>query len=126
MNWTEEQIQAVWNKGIIAMNNPKETWRKDMCGAWIHRDHHGKGGDIGWEVDHIFPESKAEDKGFSPELYDDLVNLQPLQHSNNSSKGDDYPKFKSKITSDGVKNIEKEQSCIIDENVQSELEKHFG
>ena len=35
--------------------------------------------------------------------------LLPLHWSNNRTKGDDYPRWRTSVTSDGIKNIEKEQ-----------------
>ena len=41
---------------------------------------------------------------------DDLSNLEPLQWCNNRTKGDEYPEFKTSISSENTHNIHKEQS----------------
>lgn len=79
MSFSEETIQAVWQKGIIVPGNNSNVWRKDQCGAWIGRKEHGnRNSQYGWEIDHIKPESDGGG--------DELSNLRPLQWENNSSK----------------------------------------
>ena len=81
MSFTDEEIQAVWEKAEIVGQNEPNITRKDQCGAWIDRKEHGNRNSIrGWEIDHINPESK--DGG--PEL----SNLRPLQWENNLAKSD--------------------------------------
>ena len=60
--------------------------RKDACGAWMRRDHHGRtDSEYGWEVDHVRPVAEGGS--------DHLANLQPLQWQNNRHKGDSYPNW---------------------------------
>ena len=78
MSFTEQQIEAVWNKGKKEKNNDYNVWRKDECGAWIKRSKYGnRDSAYGWEIDHI----KSEFKGGS----DNIDNLRPLQWENNAS-----------------------------------------
>jgi hypothetical protein len=80
-------VEAVWQKGT-----PEPlylSFRKDVCGASMHRDKYGKTEQWGWEIDHIRPVSKGGT--------DDLGNLQPLQWENNHRKGDDYPNWTCKV-----------------------------
>jgi HNH endonuclease len=81
MNWTEPDIEAVWNNGqIIERWNPGH-WRKDACGAWIARaDYENPDSDFGWQIDHILP---VESGGT-----DDLANLRPLHWKNKASRRD--------------------------------------
>ncbi|MFH2140785.1 MAG: hypothetical protein ABIJ97_00075 [Bacteroidota bacterium] len=129
MDWTKEQLDAIWEKALfIDHENEKNGFRKDMCGAWIQRDVQGEVGNYGWQVDHIYPVSKAEDKGISADLYNNLINLQPLHHQNNGAEGkaDDYPYFNSKIVANGNKNEEKVERNTIPSTKQEELKKLFG
>jgi HNH endonuclease len=82
---TAEQslILAVWNKGAVVSGYDPGMHRKDMCGAWMQFDQHGKEGDYGWEIDHIKPKALRGS--------DDLSNLQPLWWQNNRRKSDTYP-----------------------------------
>ncbi len=71
-------VQQVWNKGQSVNSNDPNEWRKDECGAWIHRPDHGnRNSQYGWEVDHVNPSGN-----------DSLSNLRPLQWENNASKSD--------------------------------------
>lgn len=129
MNYTKELLDEIWEKATyINVENEKRGFRKDSCGAWIKRDQHGEEGKYGWEVDHIYPESKAIDDDIPEEKYNDIVNLQPLHHKNNGSegKGDDYPTYYSKLVSEETNNIEKVIQITIPETKQKELEKYFA
>lgn len=101
-NFTDNQVQQVWEKAKVINAKTKDEWRQDYAGAWINRNQYGKDGAYGWEVDHKKPVAKGGG--------DELSNLEPLQWNNNRTKGDDYPSFKTSISSKENKNIEKEQS----------------
>lgn len=64
-SWTEEIIQAVWEKGTKVQGYDYNVWRKDSCGAWINRNLHGSPSineshtSYKWQIDHIKPESKG-------------------------------------------------------------------
>ena len=97
--FTEEQIEAVWQKAFIQPNNDPNVFRKDYAGAWIRRDQYGDRTAVyGWEIDHCKPVSKGGT--------DEIDNLYPLHWENNAQKADDYPKWQLKLTSDGNHNIE--------------------
>ena len=101
--WTETTKKDVWNKGKIIPGYKPDIYRQDLAGAWIKWDDYGNiNSDYGWEIDHIYPESKGGS--------DDLSNLKPLQWANNRSKGDNYPLFTYSISSLANKNIVKEQN----------------
>ena len=78
---------------------------------------------FGWEVDHIYPESKLRDMNVPQQKIDDICNLRPLNWNNNVSKGSDYPHYQSKIKA-GVFTDEKGQ--VNDVNVVGEDEKEIN
>jgi hypothetical protein len=78
MSFSENTIQAVWEKGNVVPGNNSDVWRKDQCSAWLHRDSHGnRKSQYGWEINHIDPNGS-----------DNLSNLRPLQWENNAEKSD--------------------------------------
>lgn len=95
----------VWNKATIVNGYNPRIWRKDLCGAWIKYDQYGEQSKYGWEIDHLRPSSQGGS--------DDISNLNALHWQNNRSKADDYPRFTSKLTSDGNVNIEREIRWIV-------------
>lgn len=117
-NFSETQIQNVWNKGLSQENYNSDKYRKDCCGAWIKRDDYGKNTSFGWTVDHVYPESKGGSN--------DLLNLRPMQWENNLSKSDDYPSYTSVKTSEGEKNIKLEKNWTVNEELRNELLDKFG
>lgn len=93
MSFSPEKIQQVWEKGTYVTNE----WRKDACGAWIHRDHYGHTEtDYGWEIDHIIPKARGGS--------DDLSNLRPLHHMNNRAKAEG--RTDCVVTSKGNTNVQ--------------------
>lgn len=96
-SYTEEDLDAIFAKGIPQPGNDPNVWRKDRGGAWICRSKYGDTTPCGygWEVDHIQPASK--------DGQDAYYNYQPLQWENNRNKSDNVG-FK-KVTSSGTKNI---------------------
>jgi hypothetical protein len=105
-DWTPEIIAQVWE-----MNQSTECtgsddngrFKKDLAGAWIMYEAYGnRNSEYGWEIDHIWPESKGGS--------DDLSNLQALHWENNLRKGDDYPEFETAKTSYESQNLHQVKS----------------
>ena len=73
MSFTENVINAVWEKGRGMSEQDSTEWRKDQCGAWIQRaQFNNPNSEYGWTIVNISP-GKGED----------VNNLQPF-HFNNS------------------------------------------
>lgn len=96
-NFSEETIQAVWEKAISVPNNDPNIWRQDECKAWIKRTDYGnRNSKYGWEIDHINPISMGG--------RDVISNLRPLQWKNNASRQNGA--LTCCVTSSGTDNIE--------------------
>lgn len=112
-NFTNDEIQKVWEKGQIIEGYDKSKYRKDFCDAWIHRDKYGEQVSLGWEIDHVYPVAKGGK--------DNLENLRPMQWENNRSKGDDYPNYSCAVTSKENGNVSTEIGKVVNDNLQSTL-----
>lgn len=131
MAYTEEQLDEIFAKAMKIPNTNDKEVGKDCCEAIIKRDKYGEDNRVDefyWEVDHIYPKSKAEEKKFPNELINDMINLRPLHGENNGTegKGDDYPKYKSAVTSKGERNIPEVRNCMVNDVTQNRLDNHFG
>ena len=127
MAFTEEQIQAVWNRAQSIDGYDKSRFRKDACGAWILRDKYGDTDSLyGWVIDHIVPQSLLVKKGFSKEKIDLQENLRALQHENNASKSDDYPSYTAVVTSEGSRNISSWKFLEVNKKKQVLLSKLYN
>ncbi len=118
MAFTDNKIQSVWEKATKVDNYDENLYRKDLAGAWIKRDQYGQENSFGWEIDHVYPESKGGT--------DDLLNLRPMQWENNRTKHDDFPSYKTSITSEGNKNVSKQKSYTINYNLLAQLKVKYN
>lgn len=109
--FTEEVIEAVWQKATKIDDYDPNRFRKDCCGAWIIRNAYGNENSIyGWEIDHVYPQSKGGQ--------DDIDNLRAMQWENNRSKGDDFPSYSAKVKASGNENVYEESSRCVNEDLQ--------
>ena len=54
MNWSKAIIDAVWQHGRVLPEADGATWRQDACGAWMRREHFGRGdAEFGWKIEPI-------------------------------------------------------------------------
>lgn len=126
MNITNELKRSVWEKAQIVDGFNSDMYRKDPCGAWIAWDKYGVQDSVyGWEVDHIYPQSLLEERGFDEDAINDIRNLRPMQHENNASKSDDYPSYTAVITSEGNKNVYKEMNLTVNKVIRDLLNQIF-
>lgn len=126
MNITNELKRSVWEKAQIVDGFNSDMYRKDPCGAWIAWDKYGVQDSVyGWEVDHIYPQSLLEERGFDEDAINDIRNLRPMQHENNASKSDDYPSYTAVITSEGNKNVYKEMNLTVNKVIRDLLNRIF-
>ena len=83
MSYSKEQLDQIFAKGDKVRGKDPERYRKDNCGNIIYRQSYGKESPMGWEVDHKKPKANGGSNSGR--------NLQPLQSSENASKGAKYP-----------------------------------
>lgn len=123
--FTEEQLNEIWEKGLKVEKYNPDFVRKDACGAWMIRGRYkDRSSQFGWEVDHIYPEAKLKDIDVPQEKIDDICNLRPLNWHNNESKGSDYPHYRAKTKAGII--TDKETGQINDVNVICEDEKEIN
>ena len=117
--FNEKTIEQVWELARTVEGFNPDMVRKDACGAWIMKNQYGNRDSIyGWEIDHVYPLSMGGT--------DDIINLRAMQWDNNLSKGDDYPVYKSKVQSEGNKNIYIEEQYTVNDNLQEKLRQLYN
>ena len=124
--YSKEQLDVIWAKGIIVEGWKPEMVRKDAAGAWMLRDKYGDHDSIfGWDVDHIYPQKKLQDFNVPQSLIDNDVNLRPMQWENNISKSDDYPDYKSVVVAENTTNNKENKYLTVNEQVQKLLQEQY-
>jgi len=84
-NWSEKEIDAVWQIAKPIPGKNRDLYRQDAYGFQIYRYSFRKTSKQGWEIDHIRPVNLGGT--------DDMANLQPLVWTMNREKGTLYPWF---------------------------------
>ena len=127
MEVTEELKTKVWSKGTKVPNYDPAKYRKDACGAWISWDRYDDThSPYGWQIDHIYPESKLQLRRFDPKSIDDINNLRPLHWRNNASKGADYPTYHSVVKAVDNHNEEIDDTFDVNADVQKIIRDLYG
>lgn len=122
----ENLLNQVWERAQKVDEYDESKVRKDACGAWIIRELYGNTeSPFGWEVDHIYPESKLRAKNVPENMIDDPINLRPLNWKNNQSKGADYPSYQATMKSEDNKNVEGVFEFTVNERVRNEVERLY-
>jgi 5-methylcytosine-specific restriction endonuclease McrA len=76
--------QKVWEKAKIIPGKDPAQYRQDPYGNVMNRAQYGQNTSQGWDIDHIYPESKGGS--------DSIQNLQALNTKVNRAKGDSLVK----------------------------------
>jgi hypothetical protein len=77
MEFNDETVQGVWEKGRAMNDMDSNEWRMDECGAWIFRDQYGNGvSEFGWKIENVAPGKPHA-----------VENLRPYQHDNSFDIG---------------------------------------
>ncbi|MGL5268741.1 MAG: hypothetical protein ACRC8P_03125 [Spiroplasma sp.] len=109
VKWTKKQIKQIWETAEIIPGVNKDLYRKDYAGAWMFFSafitnpteavHHFRS--YSWII--------VNHKPLSQEGTNNVENLKAMNIVNALSKGENYPKWKTKVSSCGNENIIKEQ-----------------
>jgi hypothetical protein len=71
MPFNQEIVAQVWQHARVMTDFDPEGWRQDECGAWIRREHYGRGdSEYGWKIVNV-----------SVGGPDTVENLRPLHHA---------------------------------------------
>lgn len=124
---TESIKKLVWEKAITVNGYDPNKVRKDACGAWIVYSQFGdRSKAFGWEIDHIFPESRLHEKDVSQQLIDNIINLRALHWRNNASKGNDYPSYIASVKAENDRNKIVEIPLEVNTELQTQLSRLFN
>ena len=127
-NYTDKELDDVWAKGREIPHKDPNEYRLDAAGALMRRSHRGKDTENDWEVDHVFPKHKLEEKGISERDWNKTANLRPFNAKNNASKSDDYPEYTRSLIYDEAqdKNVPSSTRMVVNEEVQKGINSCYG
>ena len=119
MSFDDDIIHKVWEKAKQVDGFDPAIFRKDPCGAWMVFNKYGlRDNAYGWEIDHVYPVALGGD--------DDFRNLRAMHWRNNASKGDDYPSYIARVTSDGNKNRECYRSHTVNPSLRAFIKQKYN
>lgn len=125
MSISKEKAEKVWSMRKRAEDDEHgyECVDDGIIPAKLYHDSR-LNSNMAWEVDHIFPEVILKELGVPEDLIDDELNLRPLHHSNNESKGTQFPSYEKVVCWDEKqqKNVPCNQSVFIKDEKIKELE----
>jgi hypothetical protein len=92
MEYSQQIVDQVWQKGRVVGNRDADEWRQDACSAWIKRDHYGyEASDFGWKIAHV-------SAGNSNQLDD----LRPYHRENTYNRSTGYSICHVKADREGI------------------------
>jgi len=81
MDFSDEIVRSVWEMARATNDKDPTEWRKDECGAWIHRHHYANPlSEFGWKIENVVPGEEPVRE-----------NLRPFQHENTYDKATGQP-----------------------------------
>jgi len=116
-SFLQAQRRLVWNKADVLEYEDPNIWRIDPCGACINWNEFRKRTKYGWNIDHILPRAKGGT--------DVIHNLCVMHWRNNTSKADDFPKFKMAVCFNGIENVGCIEEREWDASVLEKLKKTY-
>ncbi len=119
MEYSEDFVDKVWNKGVIIDGYDSNLIRQDACGAWILKEAYSKeNNDFSWGIEMVMPISMGGD--------DNLDNLRPMNTKNIQSKANSYPEYYSALQADGSNNVEVRVLHVVNEDLQKRLKQIYN
>ncbi len=77
MTFSDELIQAVWEKGRVSPDLDPTEWRQDQCGAWICRAHYNNpNSEFGWRILEVVPGGPWEPENLQPFHWQNTFDLE--------------------------------------------------
>ena len=130
-DYTKEQLDKIWEKGVVVNDLNPTVYRTDDAGGLMKRTLYGKEGNLGWEVDHIYSKEKLKALGVPKNRWDDMVNLRPMNAKNNVAKGEDYPTHKVAVRYNSDKNAPNNvevnnKTKAVDKTVQNKIRENYS
>ncbi|QOI98534.1 MAG: hypothetical protein HRU69_14020 [Flammeovirgaceae bacterium] len=116
-DFSDKQIQDVWNKGTTVENYDSVKYRKDVCGALDATRQVRERGNFRLGNRPCLSRVKRGDET--------LINLRPMHWENNRSKADDFPSYTAVKTSNDTKNVDKEERKTVNDALLAELKKLY-
>ena len=131
--YSKEMLDRIWVKGRKAGDLDPKEYRIDVAGGLMKRSLYGNEGNLGWEVDHIYPKEKLKADKIPEDRWDDLINLRPMNAKNNVAKGEDYPHYKRAVIWDRSvpkehknKDVsEEKQNCTVNSDLQKNIAENY-
>lgn len=129
-DYTKEELDEIWEKGFEIVGLDPKVYRTDAADGLMKRGLYGNEGNLGWEVDHIYPKEQLKKQGVPENRWDDMVNLRPMNAKNNVAKGEDYPTYKAAVQFNKDKktpnNIEvSNKTLIVNETIRDAIRNNY-